>query len=79
MVEWNWVVEVKFMRFLDTSALVRGRNIKTASRLQKWWLTTFRGFEVEQVMKHPHHYLLGRLTYRQTWVLRPPRESEQSH
>lgn len=60
------------MKFLDTSRLVREGSVKTSSSLRKWWLTKFKGYKVETVADHPNGYVLGRVKYTRTWVLRPP-------
>ncbi len=63
------------MKFLSSSLLAKGDRVKTSSRLWKWWLTTREGYTVEQVIEHPKRYMLGRLTYSKTWILKPPRQS----
>lgn len=66
------------MKFLSTSLLREKGCIKTTSRLQKWWLTTFKGYTVEQVADHPVGYRLGHVFYERTWVLKPPQTQQVS-
>ena len=61
------------MSLLDSSAILAPGRVKTSSWAQMWWLTTFRRFEVERVMRFPKRYRMGRLVYGQSWVLRPPK------
>jgi len=64
---------------LDSHALLKPGYVKTSSRVQKWWLTTIKGYEVEQILRFPKRYSMGRLIFGQSWILRPTGSTTAKH
>lgn len=58
------------MKLNSTSKLLAEGAIKTSSRVKVMWLTRFRGYNVDRVIKHPKHYTFGRLSYDTTYILK---------
>ena len=44
-------------------------SLATDSALKKWWLTTFRGYEVCAHLRIPRCEFLGRIWYTHSWQL----------
>ena len=59
------------MKFISTSKILARGAIKTSSRIRVVWLTRFRGYNIERIIRHPKHYTLGRLVYDKSWILKP--------
>lgn len=53
--------------------------IKTRSRVRAWWLSTFRGYNIESVRRVPKVASFGRIVYDSIWILKPrPVEEEET-
>ena len=57
---------------LHDSELIRQGLIRTSSKVRVWWLVKVRRWTVNHHIRQPKRYSLGRLVYRDTWLLRPP-------
>ena len=54
-------------------------GIKTRWRLRAWWLSTFRGYNIESVRRVPKVASFGQIAYNSIWVLKPkPVEKEDT-
>lgn len=57
----------------STAEVKASGRVKTSSQIYMRWLTWVRRFKVEEVMRHPKGYSMGRMIYDNTWILRPKR------
>ena len=49
--------------------IINGTEVKTSSRLRKIWLTTFRGYSLENTRQHPKQNAFGEIYYKTEFVL----------
>lgn len=54
---------------VNTSGSDGKTEITTSARVRAWWLTTFRGYAVESKRRVPHESALGKIYYKNRWVL----------
>lgn len=45
----------------------------TGSNVKRFWLTSFRGYEVVQTRNVPKYTLLGNVAYQKRWLVAPSR------
>ena len=48
-------------------------GITTSSRLKLWWFVNVKKWTISHYAREPLRILLGKMYYKHTWILMPPR------